>query len=76
MGPLEGLKIIEVAGIGPDVSNATRMSRRQASLALTQSRMDVRHPWTPRVSHSAMSARYRARSSAGLIIPRRSTTSR
>ena len=64
-------------GSGPDEPSRSRMSLRHASLARTQSRSDARQPSSsPRSarSHRAMSARYRARSSAGLIIARSSSS--
>jgi hypothetical protein len=66
-------------GSGPEASSRSRMSRRQASLARTQSRIDARHPGiSPRSAPSqrAMSARYSARSPAGLIIARSSISER
>jgi hypothetical protein len=66
-------------GSGPAVPSRSRMSRRHASLARTQSRSDARHPGSsPRSAPSqrAMSARYSARSAAGLTIARSSSSSR
>jgi hypothetical protein len=66
-------------GSGPAAPSRSRMFRRQASLARTQSRIDTRHPgMSPRSAPSqrAMSARYSARSPAGRIIARSSISSR
>jgi hypothetical protein len=66
-------------GSGPAAPSRSRMSRRQASLSRTQSRRDARHPGSSpgdASSQRAMSARYSARSSAGLIIARSSISDR
>jgi len=67
------------AGSGPEEPSPSRMSRRHASLARTQSRRDARQPGrSPRSAWSqrAVSARYRARSSPGRIIARSSSSDR
>src|SRR6266496_2103242 len=66
-------------GSGPEEPSRSRMSRRHASLARTQSRWDARQPGSsPRSARSqwAMSPRYSARSSLGRIIARSSSSVR
>ncbi len=60
-------------GNGPSVRSRSRMSRRQASLALTQARRySCQSRSSPVPGHSAISARCSAMSSAGRSVPRSS----